>query len=201
MSEEIKTEENTQRELGEKSDDILNYLRKGKEAYTEFGKKFREMYLISGKLIGEWEEHFEIDIPADTTPPILWSLDRQIAKLHQEASFLKAESSCRLEYIKAVYNKRYRAAFNAIIAEYKTAHPGSKLPSKDTMATQAESRVGDIKDAITHAEIELSFWKEMLADLAHKRRIVNDMTINLGIETKILNGEKAFEHFGRNSDE
>lgn len=183
-----------------KPDDILNYLRQGKETYTEFGKKFREMYLISGKLIGEWEEHFKINIPSDTTPPILQSLDRQVALLHQEATFQKAESSCRLEYIKAVYNKEYREAFNAIIAEHKISSSG-KLPSKDTIATIAENRVGKMKDAFVHGEIELNFWKEILADLSHKRRVINDMTINLGIEMKQIHGERAFDHFGRKNDE
>lgn len=176
--------------------ELIDKLRTSKEAYKRFYEKFKNQYIIAGKLATEWEKHFKVDIPEDLTTQGCIIVSKKLLDLHQEASSLKAVAQGNVEYIKAVYNKEYKAAFSKVIAEHKASQekPG-RLPSHDTISTLAEEALLELKETMVHAEIELNFWKEILNDLANARRIVSDLTINLGIEAKALYNERMLDRY------
>lgn len=171
--------------------ELLGQLKKSKQVHDVFADRFRRQYQIGGKLMGEWKSHFHISMSPDLNPATCKELDSKVLELHQEATFLKAESEARLTALKDTNQEKYRMRFTQLVMEYKLK--GEKLPAKDTLATLAEQDISATKDAITHATIEVAFWKEILADLYNSRKIINNATINLSVEAKALANEKTLD--------
>jgi len=175
--------------------ELVGQLKKGKALYNEFSIEFNEQYMISGKLIDDWKEYFKLEVPPDLNPRLCQGLDIKLMELHQEAAFFKASCQSKLEAYRSRYNAAYRTTFTALVAKYKAE--GSKRPAKDTLVTLAEYEIGNILDAIVHAEIELNFWKEVLSDMANCRKLIENATFNLGIEAKALQAEKIYDGMQR----
>jgi hypothetical protein len=163
---------------------LLAQLKRGKKLHDEFAAQFRESYTIAGQSIGEWKAYFRVKIPPDLNTQTCQEVDVRLIELHQEASFLKAEAEARLSAYRSANNDRYRARFAQLISEYEQA--GKKRPAQGTIDTLAEHAIGDIKNALVHAELELAFWKEILSDLQNSRKIIKNITINLSVEAKAL---------------
>lgn len=166
------------------TEEVLEQLKKGKALHDSFAKQFNEEYLVAGKLMTEWRDHFKLQIPPDLNPKVCQDLAVKLMELHQEASFLKAVCDARMRACLGASNIRYRSEFTELVAEYRQRK--EKLPAKDTLAQLAERKVGDMKDAVAHAEIELSFWKEILNDLSNCRKLLENATINISVEMKTL---------------
>ena len=187
IEEGIKEEELAQeeeRKIMSDAADLLAQLKKGKKLHDEFSVEFNEHYQISGKTILEWRDHFRLQIPPDLTTRTCQDFDVKLLELHQEASFLKAACECRLAAYRETTNKQFRTAYASLVAQYTAK--GGKLPAKDTLTVLAKDQIGDIEEGIVHAEIELSFWKDIIADLYNSRKIIENATLNLGIESKAL---------------
>jgi hypothetical protein len=163
---------------------IIDQLRKSKKLHDQFADKFRTQYKVAGKLMSEWKEHFKVSLPPDLNPQLAQQTDAQLVELHQEATFLKAEAEARLTAYQSANNERYRSKYAALVAEYKAG--GAKLPAKDTLAALAENATADIKDAMSHAEIELAFWKEVLNDISNSRKLLENATICMATEAKAI---------------
>lgn len=174
---------------------IIDQLKKSKKFHDQFAKKFRNQYKVAGKLMSEWKQHFTIKLPPDLNPQLAQAVDAQLQELHQEASFFKAEAEARLTAFQGANNERYREKYATLVAEYKAN--GTKLPAKDTLAALAESASAELKDSMTHAEIELTFWKEILADLGNTRKLLENAVICLSVEAKALQQEKYLDHINR----
>lgn len=170
---------------------LIDQLRKGKSLHDQFAAEFRSKYKVAGKLMDEWKNHFRIILPPDLNPETCRLVDSKLIELHQEASFLKAEAEARLSAQRNVNEKQYRVRYAELVAEYKSSN--QKLPAKDTLATLTNNSISEIVDAITHAEIEVGFWKEVLADLYNSRKVVNDATINLSVEAKALQNDRFLD--------
>lgn len=178
------TDLNTEQQEEQKSQDIINQLRKSKKLYDDFTNQFYTQYKISGKLINEWKYYFKITVPPDINTATAKQLASRLSELHQEASFMKSAAEARLQACKANSSNVYREEYARLVAEYRSK--GEKLPAKDTLVALAEKAVGALQDMTVHIEIELSFWKEILNDLANVRKLIDIATINLGIEAKVL---------------
>jgi hypothetical protein len=174
-----------------KADSLIDQLRNGKKLHDDFAKVFREKYTISGKHISEWKEYFKVTMPPDLNPQKCLVLDTQLIELYQEASFFKAEVESRLASYKSANQDRYRAKYAELVAEFSQV--GKKLPAKDTLVALAEHATSDIINAQVHGEIELAFWKEILNHLTNCRKLLDNATINLGIEAKALSGANRIE--------
>jgi hypothetical protein len=171
--------------------DMLSSLRKGKNLHDGFAKKFRENYLIAGKQMKLWKDYFKVELPPDLNPALIQEIGSKLMGLHQEASFLKAEAEARLSACQSTSDDRYREKYAALVAEYKSED--KKLPAKDTLIALTEHSISDIKNAITHAEIELAFWKEVLADISNSRKTVELATICMSVEAKAVQHERYID--------
>lgn len=174
---------------------IIDQLKKSKKLHDQFADKFRTQYKVSGKLMSAWKEHFTIKIPSDLNPQLAQMVDTTLQERHQEATFYKAEAEARLSAFQSANNERYRGKYAALVAEYKNS--GSKLPAKDTLTMLAEDATSEIKDSLTHAEIELAFWKEILQDLSNTRKIVETIVITMSVEAKAIQQEKYFDRLNK----
>jgi len=178
---------------------LLHKLKDGKTVHDEFAKVFKTQYLISGKLIEEWKEYFRVNIPPDLNPATCTAFDSKLSDLHQQASFLKAEAEARLAALNNANNQQYRASYTALVEEFKSSQ--KKLPAKDTLSILAEESIKNTKDSITHAEIELAFWKEVLSDLGNTRRLIENATINLSVEAKAMASGRMLDRLNSNKNE
>jgi len=179
----------------EQTQDALSQLKKGKVLHDKFAQEFEKEYLISGKIMSEWRDHYKLIMPPDFTPKVCQDIAIKLMELHQEASFMKAVCDARLRACRGASNIKYRKEFTELVSTYRAK--GEKLPAKDTLAQLAEQAVGDIQDAVSHAEIELSFWKEILDDLANSRKLLENATINLASESKALYSERYIDALSR----
>lgn len=179
----------------EAANSIINQLKKSKKLHDQFAEKFRTGYKVAGKLMSDWKKHFCIKLPPDLNPQLAQAVDAQLQELHQEATFFKAEAEARLTAFQSANNEKYRNKYAALVAEYKSN--GSKLPAKDTLAALAESETSELKDSMTHAEIELAFWKEILNDLSNTRKLLENATICLSVEAKALAAERYLDRLNK----
>lgn len=175
--------------------ELIDQLRKGKKLHEEFSKNFNSLYKIAGKLMSEWKQYFKVKIPSDLNPQTCLSIGSKIIGFYQEASFLKAEAEARLAAYKSATDDKYRTRYAELVTEYKAE--SKKIPAKDTLAELASYDIGDIKNALVHSEIELAFWKEMLNNLNHARKTIENATIGLGIEAKALQSEKYIDSLNK----
>lgn len=174
---------------------IVNQLKKGKKAYDSFGEILCTQYTIAGKLMNEWREHFKVTLPPDANTQTLQTIDARLMELHEEATFLKARCNAKLHALRDVNAASYRRRYAELVAEYKSKQ--KKLPAKDTLAALAENDNQETKDQIVHPEIELDFWKAILEDLNYKRRLVENMTLNISVEAKALQNQKYIDALNR----
>lgn len=177
---------------------ILGQLKKSKKLHDQFAEQFRKKYMVAGKIIAEWRQHFHISLPPDLNSQTAMGMEAKLNELHQEASFFKAEADARCKAYENANTQRYRDKFAALVAEYKQT--GQKLPAKDTLASLAEFAISDTKDGQVHAEIELNFWKDILADLANSRKQLETVVILLSVEAKSMNQGKYLDHLSTKKD-
>ena len=170
---------------------LVKKLRKGKELHDEFTREFRETYKIAGQLMGEWQDHFALQIPIDPNIATIQELDVRLVELHQEASFLKAVADCKLRAYNGVTSRDYNIEYARLVTEYKTS--GQKLPAKDTLQALTEKELGGMKEGLVHAEIELSFWKDVLNDLSNSRKVIENLTLNISVEAKALSAQRYMD--------
>lgn len=193
-NEEVTTEEN-QEEEKKIAASIVDQLRKSKRLHDQFADKFRTQYKVAGKLMSEWKDHFKVSIPPDLNPQTAQQVDAQLVELHQEATFLKAEAEARYTAYQSANNERYRSKYAALVAEYKAN--GNKLPAKDTLSALAENATAEIKDSMTHAEIELSFWKDVINDISNSRKLLENATICMATEAKAIQYNSYLDRIGK----
>ena len=179
--------------------DIIQQLRKGKKVHDQFAKQFRSQYLIAGKVISDWQEHFKIELPPDLNPQLAQSVDARLMELHQEATFLRAEAEARFTAYKSAKDGKYREKYAALVAEYKES--GQKLPAKDTLEALETDSISSMTSGLTHAEMEMNFWKNILDDLRNSRRLLESATITMATEAKALSNEKYIDFLSKKNGE
>lgn len=171
--------------------DLVAQLRKGKQLHDEFANELNTRYMLAGKLVHEWKEHFKLVLPPDPSTSTLQELDARLLSLHQEAAFLKACCQMHLKAVEDRNSSLYREKFTQLVADYNMKN--QKLPAKDTLKVLAEAGLDTLQSVSLHAQIELEFWKEILEDLANARRLVENATLNLSVESKALQSQKYLD--------
>lgn len=174
-----------------KAESLVNNLRKGKKLHDEFGEVFEARYKMAGRLMSEWKKHFNMSVPPDLAPGQCREYGSKIMELYQEANFYKLACEARLQSLKGNSEAAFREAFAKLVAQYK--ENDQKLPAKDTLTALANEQIGDIQDALVHADIELSFWKGVLNNLDICRKIVDTISISLSVEAKALQQERYLD--------
>lgn len=163
---------------------MLKDLETSRLIYDAWASKFGEQYKIRGKSIEDWKDHFYIQVPPDLNMKTCQEIDIKLMALFQEAAFYKGEAEASLKLQKGGHAKRFRVTYTRLVKEYASK---GKLPAKDTLVTLADNELGDIKDSILHGETVVDFWREVLANLANCRKIIENATLNISVELKFHN--------------
>ena len=167
----------------EKADELLNTLRKGKSVYDIFSENFRKQYLIAGRTIELWEKDFKISVPNDLDPSTCKELDIKLMELHQEAAFHKASATAVVQALKKGSETEFRNRFTALVTEYKVKN--LKLPAAATLESLAKTEIDDVEAALMSAEVAADFWQSIMEHLSFCRKILEQGTINSGIQVKM----------------
>lgn len=170
---------------------LLQTLKKGKAVHDAFARNFRDNYEISGRTIKEWEDEFKITVPPDPNPAVCKVIDMQIMSLHQDAAFYHATANIYVQALKKGNETEYRSRYAALVAEFKRDNPGSKLPARGTLEDLTRAETDDIEGALSNAELQENFWKNIMNHLNMCRRLLENATINSGIEVKMDNHHKG----------
>lgn len=167
----------------ETADLLLNNLRKGKETHDIFAQNFRRLYTIAGATVEVHEQKFKISVPENPDPATCKMLDMHIMGLHQEAAFYHAVSAAQSQALKKGSDTEYRARYTGLVAEYE--QNGKKLPARGTLEDLVRAETDDIESAVANADIHREFWKSIMDHLNMCRRLLENATINSGIEAKM----------------
>jgi len=182
------------------AEDIINHLKAGKGVSDDTARRFKSQYLISGKLPDEWRQIFKVDIDEDATPANCRQASTQLMDLQQRANSEKRDSQARLSMTKSYRDKEHRKEFSRQVALYTAKN--QKLPAKDTLNLLAEQATADLQEAVTCAELELAFWKDVLNSLFETRKHIEDIVLNLSVEAKMLQHEQRLDGMlGRNEQQ
>jgi len=140
--------------------------------------------LISGKTLAEWRSYFTITIPPDLNPQTCIDILSGLAGLYQEAAFFKTRADRTAQHLSQAAKLAFNKEFHLQIDSYRDKN--ARLPSKDTLEVMAEQKIVELRTAEQSSKIELSFWKDVIDNLSTVRKILEQITINLGIERKML---------------
>lgn len=166
--------------------DLLVKLKSGKSVYEMFQANFRTQYLIAGFSIYDWEKKFKIHIPEDASPANCKELDVKLMALHQEASFHKASARAIMQALKRGVDTKLNATKTALVLEYQTNN--KKMPAATTLEAIAKDQINDVDGAVMSANVAVDFWNDIIDHLSFCRKLLENISINNGIEAKQSKG-------------
>jgi hypothetical protein len=166
--------------------ELLVQLKAGKSVYEMFQANFRTQYLIAGKSIYEWEKEFKLHIPEESTPQDCKALDIKLLDLHQRAMFHKASAGAILQALKRGVDTQLNSTKTALVTQYKSSN--MKLPAATTLESMAKDQMNDVDGAVMSANVAVDFWEDIISHLGFCRKLLENITINNGIEGKASKG-------------
>jgi hypothetical protein len=166
-----------------KADKLMEKLMIGKEIHDIFSEKMRENLLIGGYTMEYWEDYFRLPVHSNMTTSVCKELASKLMELNQEAAFFHAAASAKLQVIKRGGESAYRDKLFALVEEYKQKN--EKRPAASMLENLAKLESDDIESAYSVAEIEKTFWSNILDYLSTCRKLVENATFNSSIEAKM----------------
>lgn len=167
-----------------KADKLFDNLLAGETIHDSFSKLLKERFTINGKSMEEWREYFYVDtINVDLNPENCKTLAGQIANLYQEASYLKAVASAKLQMLEKTSETTYRERYTAIVEEWRQG--GGKVPAAATLEQLAKFEQDDVYSAVSIAKVAKAFWGDILNGLHECRKTVESATFNSNTEMKL----------------
>lgn len=178
------------------SEKLVETMLRGAKINKLFEESMKQQFLISGKTMGYWEQKFKLHIPKDNlTPMKCVELDRVLMDLHQDATFYYNVSDAKTQLAKSGQTSEYNSRVNKIIAEFKLE--GNKIPAADTLKAMAAVHTEGIASASTIAEVELKFWKNIIAHLQYCRKMLENASLNISVEIKAMSQSGLIESMAR----
>jgi len=163
-------------EIVEQADSGVNFAKQVQEGLKKT--------IIAGKTMGEWKIYFSITVPPDLNPQTCITTLTKLITLYQEAAFLKSRADRTCQHLTQAAKYSFTQEFYKQIEEIKEKN--IRIPSKDTLEILAEQKITELRMAEQAAKVELSFWKDIIDNLSTTRKVLEQITINLGIERKML---------------
>lgn len=164
---------------------LVEKVQAGKAEFVKSHKELTDRYMINGKTISDWNNHFKLNIPKDATPTQCKEIMRDLAELHHEATFYYSQASMTEKAVLGRREAEHREAYaNGLTESSKALKPTPATTLKIT----ADKAVQEIDDILVNAQITQAFWKERIEHLKYLYKLVNDITINTGYEIKLQPG-------------
>ena len=182
----------------QQADELLSSLIKGRELHNIFAENFKKTMKISGEPIQAWEDKFRISIPTDNlTPAMCKELGMTVMDLHQEGTFYYAVAQAKSQMIKRGSEASFNNKFWAIYQESKAA---KKRVAAATLENLAKIDNEDLDSALTLADVEVKFWKNILEHLSTCRKIIENASLNISVEMKALHNERFMDRLNQQNN-
>ena len=153
--------------------------------FDVYRMRLQQQELISGKTIREWKEYFHIEIPESPDPEICKQLDMRLADLHQDATFYLSLAQLCKDKATLSSSTKFEERYKSICDEFRGEGYSTKLPAAGTIEALVNAELVDINSIVQIADRETKFWKNIKEHLDMIRRLINDATMNNGIQVKI----------------
>jgi hypothetical protein len=170
-----------------------------KKIYEDYKQRFITKYLLDGKSIQEWENYFRVNIPKDVNTRTCILYANEVMTKFNIATMYKREAEASLLVCKTAYQEQYRIEYAKLIESYTSEN--KKTPAKDTIVTLVENKLNDLSGTINHAEIALSFWKDIINNLSNARKTIEHIIICLSVEAKAMGSEKYLDKLEQSTNQ
>jgi hypothetical protein len=169
-----------------RSDKLFEKIQLGETIHSSFSDRLKQNLLLYDKTIPEWWQHFGVRIETDNLNPEQCRMyGVKIANLYQEASFYYSLAIAEMHTLESSSNSNHAERIAELVANWEMEHPGIKLPAATTLENLARNDENDIYSAISIAKLNKDFWKTVLNSLDTCRKILENSTVNNGIEAKL----------------
>jgi len=159
------------------------YQESNSDSYNVFKNVVLEKEQVGGKTILQWKEYFKLDIPESPDPEICKNIDIQLIQLHHEATFLYNLTKLCLDRLHTMSEAKFQQKYKELYEGFR--NQDSRPPGAPIIENLAKVDVQDVVNMRDAAKRELEFWKRIIANLDMQRRLINDATINNGIQVKM----------------
>jgi len=172
---------------------VLTSLRATKSVRDQLSEKLKNLYLLDGKTMAEWEEHFHVGVTSDMDLTQCKMALCRVAELYQEVSVLKRRAQFEKKVLDKTLSIQFSSKFMELYTERKNEKAGSRPPGKDIVEHETTSEMREDYGVAIHTEVIYSFFTEIERSLVETRKQLEDIQMNLGIEAKILRRDEQVE--------
>lgn len=179
------------------ADLIMQKVLAGHALAETLNKSFEQRYMVRGKTLTQWRDHFHIRIPLDAmSPQLAIEVNLQLANLYQEASFYFIEAQKKKENFEVSKNSSYADVKKQIVDEYR--ENSWKLPAAATLDSMAEYEVQNYSQAAAIYKSEYSFWKQILEQISKVQKMIEQAAISCAVE---MNHSKSLDRMQHGNGE
>lgn len=183
-----------------KAEDLAQRIKAGKAIYQLLSAKLDSDMVFAGKTAGEWKEELRLNIPnGDLNPAILKELDVELMNKYHEASFYHAVAQAKASMIQQGAKNSFETTYLGVVEEYKKG--GKRLPAASTLENLARIQNSEQDASYRYADIEVRFWKDVLDNLTHKRRLIENASLNISVELKAEQNGKYIDSINNNHNQ
>lgn len=167
------------------TESLIETTKTGKKLLGDFESEITSRYLIDGKTIMDWKNHFHVTIPADASMEQIRATSSRIVELISTASFHRAQAQVISDCIDTGSKEEYLNVYEGLVNKYKT--DGNKLPGQTTLTNLTESNMKEVTSALSNSNMKLKFWSRIYEGLVEQRKCLETIMWSLHAEMKASN--------------
>lgn len=156
---------------------VLERVATAVQDYQKLRNSLNGSLVINGKSLKEWHQiFFRIRIPQDADPIVCKQLSLKILYLNQLASSYYTMANARFAAIQSSNEWLCRDKYQEIARTYSSTQ--QKMPAAAFLETMAKAGTENVRALVTIAEVEKSFWKDILNYITRMRKQLENVAMN-----------------------
>lgn len=160
-----------------------DHILKGQKIIQTLRQELHGKFLLGNKSLSEWKNHFTVEVPAELNTTTGLEINLKLLSLWQEASFYHSVANIKLQLMKNGCEQAIRDEYFQLVENYKSQ--GGKPPAAATLEALAKNQHTDTISALTLAQLEKDFWKDIVTQLRGVRKLLENSTMNIAIDQKM----------------
>lgn len=163
--------------------DLTQIMHNGVSLFESVKQWINSDYKTDGKSLAEWADLYRMPrIKEDSTPIECAALAAILANHIGDVSTRMALARSRASLLKQQSNVQLNQYVVNLVT--RPQEEKKRLPNKETVLAMAGTMNTDLDTACLVADLELSFWKDMLEYLTNVRRAIETLSLNLSVDLK-----------------
>jgi len=166
-------------------EDFLLELNRGGETYEKLTREFLSSFEFFGKTLDAWASEMMLEKPSEKLDLCaIRTLELEMIEKLEKASNYLSVATAMLQAIEGGNEIKKKRLTTAIVEGYKTQR--ARRPAASVIESMADSQLEDTAAACIAAKIIKQFWKQRLDTLLHNQKILEQISINLSVEMKMI---------------